>query len=85
MANTKEYMKEYIKEYHANCPEFYANELKKNNERTAAKYHSNPEYHAKISEYKKSITNKRNWLNLKVLKCRRTNLFLWKLKKMILI
>ena len=74
MPNTKEYIKEYIKEYRANRPAFYANELKKNNERTTAKYHSDP-------DTKKSITNKRNWLILKGLKCRRTNLILWKLKK----
>jgi hypothetical protein len=41
---TKEYLKEYIKEYGANHPDYYANELKKNNERTTAKYHSDPEY-----------------------------------------
>ena len=34
MPNTKEYMKEYIQEYSANCPEFYANGSKKNNEAT---------------------------------------------------
>ena len=77
MPNTKEYMKEYVKQYHANHSDFYANELLKNNQRTTAKYHSDPEY----LNTKKSITNKRNFLNLKALKCWRTNSFLWKLKK----
>ena len=85
MPNTKEYMKDYIKEYRETHPEFYANELKKNNERNKAKYNNNPECHHKMLEYKKKITNRRNWLNLKVLKCWRTNLFFMEIKKMILI
>ena len=56
---TKEYLKEYIKEYRANHPDYYANELKKNNERTTTKYHSDPEYHAKISQYKKYYQEKK--------------------------
>ena len=68
MPNTKEYMKEYIKEYRANRPEFYANELKKNNERTTAKYHSDPEYRAKISQYKKKYYQEKKLAKLESLK-----------------
>jgi hypothetical protein len=68
MPNTKEYMKEYIKEYRANRPEFYANELKKNNERTTAKYHSDPEYRAKISQYKKKYYQEKKLAKLESVK-----------------
>ena len=50
MPNTNEYMKEYVKQYRANHPDYYANELLKNNEKTTAKYLRDPEYLAKISE-----------------------------------
>ena len=72
MPNTKEYMKEYIKEYRANRPEFYANELKKNNERTTAKYHSDPEYRAKISQYKKKYYQEKKLAKLESVKMTET-------------
>ena len=68
MPTTKEYMKEYVKEYHTNSPEFYANELKKNNEKTTAKYHSNPEYLAKISEYKRKYYQQKKLAELESVK-----------------
>ena len=65
---TKEYLKEYIKEYRANHPDYYANELKKNNERTTTKYHSDPEYRAKISQYKKKYYQEKKLAKLESVK-----------------
>ena len=65
---TKEYLKEYIKEYCANHPDYYANELKKNNERTTTKYHSDPEYRAKISQYKKKYYQEKKLTKLESVK-----------------
>ena len=65
---TKEYVKEYVKQYCANHPDYYANELLKNNERTTAKYHSNPEYRAKISEYKKKYYQQKKLAKLESVK-----------------
>ena len=59
MPNTNEYMKEYLKQYRANHPEFRANELKKNNERNKAKYHSDPEFRNKMLEYKKKYNQEK--------------------------
>jgi len=68
MPNTNEYMKEYVKQYRANHPDYYANELLKNNERTTAKYHNNPEYRAKISEYKKKYYQQKKLAKLESVK-----------------
>ena len=68
MPNTKEYMKDYIKEYRETHPEFYANELKKNNERNKAKYNNNPECRHKMLEYKKKYYQQKKLAKLESVK-----------------
>ena len=76
MPNTNEYMREYLKQYRVNHPEFRANELIKNNERNKAKYHSDAEFRNKVLEYKKKYCEQKKlakfesveiWGNLNIL------------------
>ena len=65
---TKEYLKEYIKEYRANHPDYYANELKKNNERNKAKYTNKPECCHKMLEFKKKYYQQKKLAKLESVK-----------------